>query len=76
MEKDNLKSVLLKNFRSYADAEMAKELLEKQGIKCGIQRGNANAFNDFTAYTGDADMFVLEDRLEEAKKIIKDYFKE
>lgn len=76
MDRENLPSVLLQNFANYSEAMMAKEVLEKNGIKSIIQKGNLNAASEFTGWSGDADLFVLESNIEEAKKIIDAYFKE
>jgi len=76
MDKENTRSVLLKNFATYADAMLVKEILENKGIKSGIQKGSLNTLGEFTGWVGDADMFVLEDKYEEVKKIIEIYFKE
>ena len=74
MDKNNLSSIFLKNFPYYADAAMAKEILEKNGIKSVVQRGDLNAHSSFIGWSGDADMFVMEDQIEKAKKILDAYF--
>jgi hypothetical protein len=76
MGKTDVKVVLLKNFSNYSEAMMIKELLEKQGIKSMIQKGDLNAASEFTGWTGDANIFVPENKFEEAKSIIDAYCNE
>ena len=62
--------VLLKNFAIYPEAEMSKELLEKSGIKCMLQKGNLAAGGEFTGITGDATLFVSARDYTKAKEIL------
>ena len=76
MEKTETKSVFFKNFANYAEATMAKEILEKEGIKSVIQKGDINAASEFVGWIGDVDMFVLENNLDKAKEIVNAYFQQ
>jgi len=65
-----MKDVLLKNFMSTMDAEMAKGLLEANNIKCTIQR------EGICAYQGGetpASVFVAEKDFDKASEIIKEF---
>lgn len=66
-------TILLKNFPSIMEAEIAKDILEKNGIKSGIQRGNEGASVEFVSVVGDANLFVLEKDLKKAKEILEEY---
>jgi len=62
--------ILLKNFAMYPEAEMNKELLEKSGIKCMLQKGNLAAGGEFTGIAGDANLFVSKRDYAKAKEIL------
>ena len=67
---DNL--ALLKNFSSLAEAELIKNLLEKEGVKSMIQRGESGAATEFSGAAGDADLFVKKDDFDKAREILGD----
>ena len=58
--------VLLKNFATINEAEMAQGLLESAGIHSVVQPGTFSV----AGAAGDADLFVLKDDLEKAREII------
>jgi len=62
--------VLLKNFAIYPEAEMNKELLERLGIRCMLQKGNLAAGAEFTGTVGDANLFVSSRDYTKAKEIL------
>ena len=66
----NIKFIKIKNFATYPEAEMSKELLEKSGIKCMLQKGNLAAGGEFTGITGDANLFVSARDYIKAKEIL------
>lgn len=66
---DNL--ILLKNFSSIPEAELAKQLLNSERIKSMIQKGNIGVASEFTGSVGDANLFVVKRDVEKAKKILK-----
>lgn len=64
-------SAKLKNFGTYAEAELAKNLLEKLGVRAWIQKGDLNAAGEFAGFSGDADVFVFEKDFKKAKDILE-----
>jgi hypothetical protein len=65
-----MKDILFKTFASYAEAEAAKDLLSKHGIKSVVQRSNSSACVDFSGYAMGADIFILEKDKKEAGEIL------
>jgi hypothetical protein len=57
----------IKNFGHEWEAELAKGRLENMGIKSNVQRG----FNAITGMYGENDLFVQEEDIEEALKVLK-----
>jgi len=66
-----MKNVRLRNFGTYAEAELAKNLLKKFGIIAWVQKGNLNAPGEFTGFVGDADLFIFENDFQKAKEILE-----
>ena len=67
-----MESVRLKNFGTYAEAELAKNLLEKLGVKARVQKGNnLNTLGEYTGFGGDADLFIFEKDFDKANDILK-----
>lgn len=65
-----MSEILLKIFDSLSEAKLAKNLLEKYGIKSIIQRGPLVAIGEI-GDIGRTDLFVLEKDIEKAKEILK-----
>lgn len=74
MDKGKLSGVLLKNFASYAEAMMVKEVLEKSGIKSLAQKDKFNTEGNFGRWVDGTDLFVAENKIEEAREIMDAYF--
>ena len=66
-----MKQILVKNFLSEMEAELAKNMLEARGIKSVIQK-EGSALNGGVATGGGlgVDLFVLEKDFEEAKELL------
>ncbi|HDH31278.1 MAG TPA: hypothetical protein ENH26_00705 [Candidatus Wolfebacteria bacterium] len=62
--------IFLKNFATYSEAELAKNLLENNDIKSMLQKGDIAVAGEFSGYAGDANLFVLEKDHNKAKEIL------
>ena len=60
----------LKSFSTYSEAELVKNILEKEGIHSVIQKGDLAAGTDFSGYAGNAELYVSEKNFEKAKEIL------
>lgn len=60
--------IKIKNFSTYAEAELVKGYLEKNGIRSWIQMGNLTAGRG--GFGGDADLFVEKEKAELANEIL------
>lgn len=64
--------VLLRNFSTLSEAELAKNLLEANGIRSMIQKGDIGAATRFSGAAGDANLFVKKEDYENALEILGD----
>ncbi|MBI2036980.1 MAG: DUF2007 domain-containing protein [Candidatus Liptonbacteria bacterium] len=64
------KLVLLKNFSSESEAELARGLLEANGVKAMVQKGDAAAAELFVGAAGEANLYVEEHSLARAREIL------
>lgn len=62
--------VLLQNFSSESEAELARGLLEANGVKAVVQKGDAAAAELFVGAAGEADLYVEEHSLARAREIL------
>ena len=68
-----MKEVLVKHFKFRSEADLAKGLLEKYGIKSVIQFGLL--FGNNVRPNNPADLFVSEKNLDKAKEILGEHKK-
>lgn len=62
--------VLLQNFSSESEAELARGLLEANGVKAVVQKGDAAAAELFVGAAGEANLYVEEHSLARAREIL------
>ena len=63
--------VVVKSFEDQLDAEIAKGHLESEGIEAKIVKDDAGGMFPSLQQTGGVQVLVSEDRLDEAKKILR-----
>ncbi|MDD5341539.1 MAG: DUF2007 domain-containing protein [Patescibacteria group bacterium] len=61
---------LLKSFSSIAEAELARNFLASNGIKCVMQKGGKNASAAYLGEVAGADLYVSEKDLEQANNLL------
>jgi len=66
-----MKLMKIKNFGSIVEAALARNLLKTKGIESVVGKGNLGTAGEFTGAVGDADLFVSENKLEKARKILE-----
>lgn len=63
--------IFLKHFSTVSEAELGRNILESNGIKSILQRGNQGAAARFSGWAGDANLFVLKKDHNQAKDILE-----
>lgn len=67
---DQNETIRLCSYFTLAEAELNRNLLEKEGIKAGVQRGNLGVASEFSGGAGDAYIVVCRKDLEKASEVL------